>query len=238
MLGLTLACAQCHDHKFDPISQQDYYQLYAYFNTLGDAGLDGNGGNNSGPAVAKKTVLRTDEEGRLQARIAALRQTLATRDDAVLAAWIKEQRAWLTDRTQGTQLHPINLTKISTPNSGGGFTVEGNTFKGLGGAAYDLLGELPKTTAPIIALRLVFQPKMTPGGKPAPKKGAAKNAKGATEPAAAPAPVAYQVSAVDVTVDKVPGDQVNIHKLQKFSRVTASSFDPAHPPANVRAMNQ
>ena len=238
VLGLTLACAQCHDHKFDPISQQDYYQLYAYFNTLGDAGLDGNGGNNSGPAVAKKTVLRTDEEGRLQARIAALRQTLATRDDAVLAAWIKEQRAWLTDRTQGTQLHPINLTKISTPNSGGGFTVEGNTFKGLGGAAYDLLGELPKTTAPIIALRLVFQPKMTPGGKPAPKKGAAKNAKGATEPAAAPAPVAYQVSAVDVTVDKVPGDQVNIHKLQKFSRVTASSFDPAHPPANVRAMNQ
>ena len=237
VLGLTLACAQCHDHKFDPISQQDYYQLYAYFNTLGDAGLDGNGGNNSGPAVSKKTVLRTDEEGRLQARIAALRQTLATRDDAVLAAWIKEQRAWLTDRTKGTQLHPINLTKISTPNSGGGFTVEGNTFKGLGGAAYDLLGELPKTTEPIIALRLVFQPKMTPGGKPAPNKGAAKDAKGAAEPPVAPTPVAYQVSAVDVTVDKVPGDQVNIHKLQKFSRVTASSVDAAHPPGNVRAMN-
>jgi hypothetical protein len=237
VLGLTLACAQCHDHKFDPISQQDYYRIYAYFNTLGDAGLDGNGGNNSGPAVAKKTVLRTDEEGRLQARIAALRQTLATRDDAVLAAWLKEQKVWLADRAKGTRLHPINLTKISTPNSGGGFTVEGNTFKGLGGAAYDLLGELPKTAEPIIALRLVFQPKMTPGGKPAPKKGAAKDAKVAAEPPAAPAPVAYQVSAVDVTVDKVPGDQVNIHKLQKFSRVTASSVDATHPPGNVRAMN-
>ena len=40
-----------------------------------------------------------------------------------------------------------------------------------------------------------------------------------------------------MTVDKVPGDQVNIHKLQKFSRVTASSVDAAHPPGNVRAMN-
>ena len=202
------------------------------------AGLDGNGGNNSGPAIAKKTVLRTDEEARLQARITALRQTLATRDDAVLAAWLQEQRGWLADRSKGMKLHPVKLVKISTPNSGGGFTVEGNTFKGLGGAAYDLLGEVPVTAEPIVALRLVFQAKMTPGAKPAPKKAAAKEAKATAEPPAPLAPVPYQVSAVDVTVDKVPGDQVNIHKLQKFSRVTASSFDPAHPPGNVRAMNQ
>jgi len=32
-LGITLACAQCHDHKFDPFTQRDYYQFYAFFNS-------------------------------------------------------------------------------------------------------------------------------------------------------------------------------------------------------------
>jgi hypothetical protein len=108
VLGLTLACAQCHDHKFDPISQKDYFQVFAYFNTLGDAGLDGNAGNNSGPSTQKRTVLKTDEEARLRARVASLRHTLTTRDDAILAAWVTEQRTWLADRAKGTVRIPLD----------------------------------------------------------------------------------------------------------------------------------
>ncbi len=41
-LGVTLQCAKCHDHKFDPFSQKDYFSMYAYFNSTADTPLDGN----------------------------------------------------------------------------------------------------------------------------------------------------------------------------------------------------
>jgi hypothetical protein len=41
-LGLTMTCARCHDHKYDPIPQRDYYRLFAFFNSTVDKPLDGN----------------------------------------------------------------------------------------------------------------------------------------------------------------------------------------------------
>lgn len=38
-LGLTLECCRCHDHKYDPLSQRDYYQLAAFFNSIDESGL-------------------------------------------------------------------------------------------------------------------------------------------------------------------------------------------------------
>ena len=38
-LGLTMECCRCHDHKFDPLTQKDYYQLFGMFQNIDEAGL-------------------------------------------------------------------------------------------------------------------------------------------------------------------------------------------------------
>ncbi len=60
-LGTTLACAQCHDHPFDPFSRQEFYELYAYFNNTTDLG----GGKTSVPAPLLEQY-SADERARLE----------------------------------------------------------------------------------------------------------------------------------------------------------------------------
>lgn len=64
-LGLTVACAQCHDHKYDPLSQREYYQLFAFFNNVPENGLLL--GHDAPPRIEVPTAEQQAERTRLTA---------------------------------------------------------------------------------------------------------------------------------------------------------------------------
>ena len=53
-LGLTVGCARCHDHKYDPISHKDYYQLYVFFNTTREVNIEAPLPGEMGPYLLRK----------------------------------------------------------------------------------------------------------------------------------------------------------------------------------------
>lgn len=93
-LGLTANCAVCHDHKFDPITMKDFYQMEAFFRNTKQGGLDGNVKDGASPNIV---VPQTEED---RARWAALPEEIS-HTEAALAARREAARLdfdrWLAD---------------------------------------------------------------------------------------------------------------------------------------------
>ena len=80
-LGLTLGCAQCHEHKYDPISQKEYYQFYAYFNINSDKGMQTRNGN-SAPLIKVPSMMQRQElEKRREAVVLAKNERAKVKPD-------------------------------------------------------------------------------------------------------------------------------------------------------------
>jgi len=97
-LGLTLGCARCHDHKYDPITQREYYSLYAFFNSIPERGRAVKFGN-SPPVIPAPTRSEQEQLTALEQRLSAAEtqfEALQLRLNAARESWESEFRQQAT----------------------------------------------------------------------------------------------------------------------------------------------
>lgn len=100
-LGLTFNCCRCHDHKYDPISQREFYQMFAFFNSNDESGVlapNGKNGDNTEPTISVSTPEQDAELAKLndQARDAEDKvKSLTDRLPELIAEWEPEFREQL-----------------------------------------------------------------------------------------------------------------------------------------------
>lgn len=86
-LGLTVGCARCHDHKYDPVSQREFYQLYSYFNSIDESGRVDAGGN-ANPVLPVPTKEQSSRKAELGKQLADLQKELRS------VTTSERQRTW------------------------------------------------------------------------------------------------------------------------------------------------
>lgn len=160
-MGLTMRCGQCHDHKYDPISQKDYYRFFAFFHNVPENGLDGQTGNAvpyiKAPTPDQQAQLDTlnkklaEEDAALKARKAEIAPAQAAWEQTALASLDKLTPVsdgllahYQFNEGAGMQLHDstgkVSLARLEGKpawgkgQSGGALTLDGATYADLGSA--------------------------------------------------------------------------------------------------------
>ncbi len=108
-LGLTMGCTRCHDHKFDPVSQKEFYRLFAFFNNVPEQGRAVKYGN-SPPCIPAPTRQQQEQLAALDARLAAAEKRFREMEKDLTAAQAKWEQgppsgaAWSPARRLVTHL--------------------------------------------------------------------------------------------------------------------------------------
>ena len=116
-LGLTAGCARCHDHKYDPLSQKEFYRLYAYFNNVPERGQDGRAGFAT-PFIRIPTPEQTTTVERLEREAARIAQQLEVETPDAASRrehWEHDTAAALAARGQD----PWRTGELVDANAGG-----------------------------------------------------------------------------------------------------------------------
>ena len=120
-LALTMTCARCHDHKYDPISQKEFYQFFAFFNSNEESGVlaaNGKNGNNTMPFIRVASAEHKKREAELQAKLEEAKAQAEAADKAGLAAafekWIKVERQALSKEKPKQAWIPLVNEKVTS----------------------------------------------------------------------------------------------------------------------------
>ena len=112
-LGLTLECARCHDHKFDPVTQADYYRMFAFFNNVPEHGEDGRV-SNAVPMIPAPTTEQQNQLAAYERELAALDAQLAPhvgRVDKLVHAWTRREK-------ENGKYNPVGGAESKEPQAG------------------------------------------------------------------------------------------------------------------------
>jgi len=164
-LGLTLGCAQCHTHKFDPVAQRDYYALTAFFDSIDEDGKAGKGAKPYLPyesATVERAI--SEAKGVLDQRTPA--EASAKREaQAPFGTWLSQRAA---DVGNGHQSWAILHPTVLESSEGTTFTVESDGTVMTGGPLpnqdeYRIGGtlSLPRVTG--LRLEILPHPSFTNG---------------------------------------------------------------------------
>ncbi len=94
-MGLTLNCCRCHDHKYDPISQREFYQLFAIFNSVDESGvLDSEGGNRGGGNSRPVLPLPTPDQVQKLSELKQKAKAAQTRLESIRKSTSERQSVW------------------------------------------------------------------------------------------------------------------------------------------------
>ena len=107
-LGMTIGCAVCHDHKFDPVSQEEFYQIFAFFNNLDGQSMDG---NVKDPAPTLR-VPSTEQAATLDL-LAKKIKTVEAAQTSRLQVIEPEFQVWLDQKKKGTDQRPLREMEVS-----------------------------------------------------------------------------------------------------------------------------
>ncbi|MDX1925075.1 MAG: PSD1 and planctomycete cytochrome C domain-containing protein [Pirellulaceae bacterium] len=105
-LGVTLGCCECHDHKYDPFSTQEFYQFEAFFADIEEQGLYG--GSKWGSEIPVPTAEQSAKKADLESQIGVVRQQL----DTPTAALAEAQLAWERTQVPWQTLKPISAASL------------------------------------------------------------------------------------------------------------------------------